>query len=249
MKTSQVQRRIVFLAGSLLFAVVILCAYILEDRCKLPDGYTPIEDVVELLIIAAVLLNMKKAGILGCSTFVAKEDLLYLATPMVLIMVSQLVWVTGNAGLWKNLFLITGTLTTGFSEELYFRVAGFCFLSRKGMRHLNWGDAITLILGFALAHVPGIILRGWEASAFQVGLACSLGILLLGTYLNTRSWVLIGIAHALFNYLSSVTALNSTIRKGILPIGVCYACLALGLLLAITIGFVLLKGHIKTKLE
>ena len=205
------------------------------------EGYAPVEDAVKLVIIVAVIVGLKNVGFL--KTDVTLQDVIMVATPLVLIIASQLVWCGKWAGWLLNICLLIGTFTTGFAEELFFRAFGIRVMT-KGGNKLTWASVVVLILGFALAHIPGVILRGLEATAIQVGSAVVLGTLLLGVYLNTKSWVLVGLSHSLYNYLCSVTRLNSTIKLSILPVSVGYMLMSLGMIAALVIGILFIKGWV-----
>ena len=238
----RVERYLLYLAGCLVFAVVIMCAYILEDRFNIPEGYPFIEMITQLIVIVFMLIMMNKYG--SEKADVSLQDLILTATPLVLVIISQLVWAKAPAGFLRNITLFASCVTTGFSEELFFRVLGVRLMT-KGNKRLSWVSVVVLILGFSLAHIPGVMLRGLEATLIQIGVAISIGALLLGVYLNTKSWLLISVSHSLFNYLCNVSRINSAVSICILPVTLAYILLGTGLLLSTIIGLYLLNGHIK----
>ena len=174
------------------------------------------DDCLEILILSKILLaaismvfilrygfnNVLRNGIRVFSiwTLVALALLIMAFLKMEQILAPQ------DISAIMNLKFLVYTLSTGFFEEIFFRVFVFYFIFRsmKNSENVIWKSTLWASFCFGLAHVTNL-LDGFDTISLiiQIGFAMIVGIILQGVYLRTMSIILIGTLHGLINYFGT----------------------------------------------
>lgn len=102
-----------------------------------------------------------------------------------------------------NVKFFLSNLSTGFFEEVFFRVLVFYFIMQrmKNTKNAIWKSTLWTSLCFGLAHSLNFV-SGLDiiSSISLIVFATLVGIVLQGFYLRTKSIILVAVLHGLINY-------------------------------------------------
>lgn len=105
-----------------------------------------------------------------------------------------------------NVKFFLSNLSTGFFEEVFFRVFVFYFIMQrmKNTKNAIWKATLWTSLCFGLAHTLNFV-SGLDIVSYitLIVFATVVGIIFQGFYLRTKSIILVAVLHGLINYFGS----------------------------------------------
>ncbi|SRR5690554_2149180 len=199
--------RTVIIALALITSANVLLRFLRKIWC---------DECIEILIVSKIILAVISIGFVlkygfrkklrdGMRVFSIWTLVAFALVVMAFIQMERIILPT-NISTTENIKFLIFNLSTGFFEEVFFRIFVFYFIlqSMRNIDHALWKTTLWTSICFGFAHVTNL-LSGLDflSLVLLILFATVVGIILQGIYIRTKSLVLVIVLHGLINYFGT----------------------------------------------